>query len=50
MIDIKEIYVFDELYKKALTNFKIYQEEVFNAMGYIKEEVLWADSAEPKSG
>ena len=45
-IDIKEIYVFDELYKKALTNFKIYQ-EVFN-MGYIKE-VIVADSAEPKS-
>lgn len=45
-IDIREIYVFDELYKKALTNFKIYQ-EVFN-MGYIKE-VIVADSAEPKS-
>ncbi len=45
-INIKEIYVFDELYKKALTNFKIYQ-EVFN-MGYIKE-VIVADSAEPKS-
>ncbi|WP_317367727.1 PBSX family phage terminase large subunit [uncultured Tyzzerella sp.] len=45
-LELKEIYVFDELYKKALTNFKIYQ-EVFN-MGYIKE-IIVADSAEPKS-
>ena len=44
--NLKEIYVFDELYKKSLTNFKIYQ-EIFN-MGYSKE-IIVADSAEPKS-
>ena len=45
-IDLKEIYVFDELYKKGLTNFKIYEE--IEKMGY-KKEVIVADSAEPKS-
>ncbi len=43
---LKEIYVFDELYKKALTNFKIYEEIL--KLGYNKE-VIVADSAEPKS-
>lgn len=47
-VDVKarEIYVFDELYKKALTNKMIYNELVL--MGYAKELVR-ADSAEPKS-
>lgn len=43
---MKEIYVFDELYKKALTNNMI-SEEIKN-MGYNKEKII-ADSAEPKS-
>lgn len=43
---LKEIYVFDELYKKSLTNFKIYEEIL--KLGYTKE-VIVADSAEPKS-
>ena len=42
----KEIYVFDELYKKALTNNKIAVE--IKNMGYAKEKIT-ADSAEPKS-
>lgn len=42
----KEIYVFDELYKKALTNKMLYAE--IEAMGYAKERIR-ADSAEPKS-
>ena len=42
----KTIWVFDELYKKALTNEMIYN-EVMN-MGYAKEKIT-ADSAEPKS-
>ncbi len=42
----KEIYVIDELYKKALTNNKL-AEEIKN-MGYGKEKIT-ADSAEPKS-
>lgn len=42
----KEIYVFDELYKQALTNKMIYNE--LATMGYAKEQVR-ADSAEPKS-
>jgi phage terminase large subunit len=48
LIDTKnrEIYVFDELYKKALTNRQIY-EEIKN-LGYAKERII-ADSAEPKS-
>lgn len=41
-----EIFVFDEIYKKALTNRQIY-EEIFNK-GYAKEKIR-ADSAEPKS-
>ncbi|WP_250278879.1 PBSX family phage terminase large subunit [[Clostridium] colinum] len=45
-ISLKEIYVFDELYKKSLTNFDIYN-EILN-MGYVKETII-ADSAEPKS-
>ena len=42
----KEIYVFDEMYKKAMTNEMIYKEIV--RMGYAKEKII-ADSAEPKS-
>ena len=42
----KEIYVFDEIYKKALTNKKIYEE--IHKKGYTKENII-ADSAEPKS-
>ena len=40
------IYVFDELYQKALTNRAI--AEKITAMGYAKERI-WADCAEPKS-
>ena len=48
LIDLKNkvIYVFDELYKKGLSNKKIYEEE--EAMGHRKESII-ADSAEPKS-
>lgn len=42
----REIYVFDELYKKQLTNPQLYAE--IEAMGYRKERII-ADSAEPKS-
>lgn len=42
----KEIYVFDELYKKALTN-RMIADEIIN-MGKAKEKII-ADSAEPKS-
>lgn len=42
----KKIYVFDELYKKALTNIMIAEE--VKLMGYSKEKIV-ADSAEPKS-
>lgn len=42
----KEIYVFDELYKKRMSNELIYQE--ISEMGYAKERII-ADSAEPKS-
>lgn len=42
----KIIWVFDELYEKALTNKKIY--ERISEMGYAKERIK-ADSAEPKS-
>lgn len=41
-----EIYVFDEIYKKAMTNKDIYSE--INYKGYSKEKII-ADSAEPKS-
>lgn len=48
IIDIirKEIYVFDEIYKKALTNNDIYTEIL--KKGYSKQ-IIVADSAEPKS-
>lgn len=48
LIDLKNkvIYVFDELYKKGLSNKKIYEE--VEAMGHKKEAII-ADSAEPKS-
>lgn len=42
----KVIYVFDELYKKGLSNESIYENIL--KMGYIKEKIT-ADSAEPKS-
>ena len=42
----KTIWVFDELYKKALTNRMIFDE--VSRMGYAKEKII-ADSAEPKS-
>ena len=42
----KEIYVFDEMYGKAMSNEKIFEEIV--KMGYVKERIT-ADSAEPKS-
>ena len=40
------IYIFDEIYKKGLTNKDIYNE--INYRGYSKEKII-ADSAEPKS-
>ncbi len=48
LIDLKEkeIFVFDEIYKKALTNSMIY-DEVYKK-GFSKEKII-ADSAEPKS-
>jgi phage terminase large subunit len=48
LIDLKNkvIYVFDELYKKGLSNKRIYEE--VEAMGHRKESII-ADSAEPKS-
>ena len=42
----KRIYVFDEIYKKGLSNEKIYSE--IAAKGYTKEKIT-ADCAEPKS-
>lgn len=42
----KELYVWDELYKKGLTNNRIYAEVV--GAGYGKESII-GDSAEPKS-
>lgn len=45
-LDSAEIFVFDELYQKALTNKMIYQH--IHSMGYAKEKIK-ADSAEPKS-
>lgn len=48
LVDIskKEIYVFDELYEKALTNIMIFN--VISKMGY-RKELIFADSSEPKS-
>lgn len=45
-LDNHKIYVFDEFYKKGLSNNKIYNEIV--NMGYAKERIT-ADSSEPKS-
>ena len=42
----KIIYVFDELYKKGMSNEQIFRE--ISNMGYVKEKII-ADSAEPKS-
>lgn len=44
--DAKKLYVWDEIYKKGLTNRMIYQE--IQDAGYAKEKIT-ADSAEPKS-
>lgn len=44
--EAKEIYVFDEMYGKAMSNEKIHEEIV--RRGYAKEKIV-ADSAEPKS-
>lgn len=45
-VNTKEIYIWDEMYKKGLSNREIY-ENIVN-MGYKKERIT-ADSAEPKS-
>lgn len=45
-LDAAEIYVFDELYEKGLSNKAIYQK--IHDRGYAKEKIR-ADSAEPKS-
>lgn len=42
----KEIYIFDEMYEKGMSNEKI--AERITEMGYAKEKIV-ADSAEPKS-
>lgn len=42
----KILYVWDEIYKKGLSNRKIYEE--INSLGYAKESIT-GDSAEPKS-
>lgn len=42
----KRLYVWDEIYKKGLSNQKIY--EAITSMGYGKEKII-GDSAEPKS-
>lgn len=42
----KKIYVFDEMYKKGMSNERIYEE--ISKMGYAKEKII-ADSSEPKS-
>ena len=42
----KEIYVFDEMYKKKMSNETIYEQ--INKTGYSKERII-ADCAEPKS-
>lgn len=42
----KRIFVFDEMYRKAMSNEAIFQE--IQSMGYVKERIR-ADSAEPKS-
>ncbi|MCD8049272.1 MAG: PBSX family phage terminase large subunit, partial [Clostridia bacterium] len=46
IVEGKRIYVFDELYERALSNEDIY--EKISEMGYAKEKII-ADSAEPKS-
>lgn len=44
--ETKDLWVFDELYQKGMSNEQIYEEIVH--MGYSKEKIV-ADSAEPKS-
>lgn len=48
MVDLKgkQIFVFDEMYKKGMSNEAIFAE--ISNMGYVKERIT-ADSAEPKS-
>lgn len=45
-IDKKELFVFDEIYKKGLSNEDIFRE--ISKKGYVKERIR-ADSSEPKS-
>lgn len=45
-IENKKLFVYDEIYKKGMSNRAIYQE--LERMGYAKERIT-ADSAEPKS-
>lgn len=45
-INNKKLYVVDEMYKKGLSNKRIYEE--INRLGYIKRKIV-CDSAEPKS-
>ena len=45
-LEHRQIFVWDELYEKGLSNKKIF--EVLQSMGYVKEHFT-ADSAEPKS-
>lgn len=45
-LEKKKLYIWDELYKKGLSNRRIYEELL--EMGYSKERIT-ADSAEPKS-
>jgi len=42
----KTIYIFDEMYQKAMTNVEIFEE--LQLRGYVKQEII-ADSSEPKS-
>lgn len=44
--ETKDIWIFDEMYKKGMSNEMIYEEIL--RMGYSKEKII-ADSAEPKS-
>lgn len=44
--ETKDIWIFDEMYQKGMSNERIYEEIV--RMGYSKEKII-ADSAEPKS-
>lgn len=45
-LEQKKLYVWDELYRKGLSNKRIFEE--ITSLGYFKERII-ADSAEPKS-